>query len=319
MKKRIIGLDILRDIGVIFIFFYHFFVEYIVTAQGTDGAMYGYNYFFNILARPASLFLFVISGYALMYNHEEDLPLRKYYLRRFKGLFIPFYVAYTLTFLACYIVNHDIPGRGLPIKRFIFTLCGVDGVTQLLMPNFYLIGEWFMTCIVVCYLLFPALAWLLKRFKYITLAVMAIWYVFILLIHNPFSFTQLMNPLFIIVYFYLGMLLYNLFGNKEFTAPVRIICGIISVLVFVYFYLIGYVPAYEYLKFTQEQTELIYFAWSMAMIIALRDVNLKEGTKLYKVITYISGISWFVILLHHRIMILFYSHINHFPLNFYES
>ena len=78
MKKRIIGLDILRDIGVIFIFFYHFFVEYIVTGQGTDGAMYGYNYFFNILARPASLFLFVISGYALMYNHQEDMPLGKY-------------------------------------------------------------------------------------------------------------------------------------------------------------------------------------------------------------------------------------------------
>ena len=289
MKKRIIGLDILRDIGVIFIFFYHFFVEYIVTAGGTDGAMYGYNYFFNILARPASLFLFIISGYALMYNHEEELSLGKYYLRRFKGLFIPFYIAYTLMFVICTIINHAIPGQGIPLKRFIFTLCGVDGVTQLIMPNFYLIGEWFMTCIVICYLLFPVLARLLKSFKYITLAVLAVWYVILLLVHNPFSFTQLMNPLFIIVYFYIGMLLYTQFGQKEFSVPVRVICGIISVLVFVYFYVIGYVPACEFMKFSQEKTELIYFFWSMVMFIAIRDVNIKDSSPIYKTIAYISA------------------------------
>ncbi|SDI26189.1 Peptidoglycan/LPS O-acetylase OafA/YrhL, contains acyltransferase and SGNH-hydrolase domains [Pseudobutyrivibrio sp. 49] len=310
MKKRIIGLDILRDIGVIFIFFYHFFVEYIVTAQGTDGAMYGYNYFFNILARPASLFLFVISGYALMYNHEDELPLGKYYLRRFKGLFIPFYVAYTIMFVVCFLVDNQVVGHDLPISRFIFTILGVDGVAQLIKADFYLIGEWFMSCIVVCYALFPLLAKLLKKFKFITLGVLLVWYVIALLVYNPFPFTQLMNPLFIIVYFYLGMLLQVQLGDEKINSKLRIVCAILSALIFIYFCLIGFVPSFEWMKLTQEQNEIIYFAISMTMLVALRDVEISSEKSVYTIITYISGISWYVILLHHRIMILFYSHLS---------
>lgn len=310
MKKRLLGLDILRDIGVIFIFFYHFFIEYVVSGQGTDVSMLDYNYFFNILARPASIFLFLISGYALMYNHEEDMPLSKYYLRRFKGLFIPFYIAYIFTFIACYIVNGQMPGAGVAKRFFIFTLTGTDGVAQMVYPTFYLIGEWFMSCIVVCYVLFPLLAWLHKRFRILTLILLIVWYLILLLVHNPFPFTQLMNPLLILVYFYVGMDLQTSFGDREFKKYARIIAGIISILVFVYFCIIGYVPSLAFLILPQEQTELIYFAWSIALFIALRDIDLKEGKPLYKFVTYLSGISWFIILMHHRIMILFYSHID---------
>ncbi|MBQ7147859.1 MAG: acyltransferase [Pseudobutyrivibrio sp.] len=310
MKKRIIGLDILRDIGVIFIFFYHFFVEYTISGNGPDPSINGYTYFFNILARPASLFLFIISGYALMYNHEEDIPLGKYYKRRFKGLFIPFYVAYTIMFLICFLVNNQVVGHDLPISRFILTILGLDGVAQLLVFDFYLIGEWFMTCIVVCYALFPLLARLLKKFKYITLAVMMVWYVFILLIHNPFPFTQLMNPLFVMVYFYIGMFLHEVFGEKEIPKPLKSTCAVLSLLIFVYFVLIGFVPSLSFLKLEQEPSELIYFAISMTMLIALRDVDISPEKNSYKFITYLSGISWYIILTHHRIMILFYQRLN---------
>lgn len=305
-KKRIIGLDILRVIGVFFIFFYHFFVEYIVTAGGTDGAMYDCNYFFNILARPASLFLFVISGYALMYHREDELPLGKYYLRRFKGLYIPFYVAYTLMFVAHFLVHNQTIGHELPLRRFVYTLLGMDGVAQITAPNFYLIGEWFMTCIAACYVLFPLLAWLLKRFRYGTLALLMLWYGYLLYVHNPFAITPLMNPAFIIVYFYLGMFLEQRLGERQVDARLRCVCAVISVLIFVYFCMIGFVPSLCWLKMPSEQTEIIYFAISMTMLIALRDVEISSERCVYRVITYISGISWYVILLHHRIMILFY-------------
>ncbi|CBK73198.1 Predicted acyltransferases [Butyrivibrio fibrisolvens 16/4] len=310
MKKRIIGLDILRDIGVIFIFFYHFFVEYIVTAGGTDGAMFGYNYFFNILARPASLFLFVISGYALMYNHEDELPLGKYYLRRFKGLFIPFYVAYTLMFVVTFLVNNQVVGHDIPFNRFVLTILGLDGVGQLVTVDFYLIGEWFMSCIVICYAVFPFLAKLLKKYKLVTLGVLLVWYIVVLLIYNPFPFTQLMNPLFIIVYFYIGMLLQQQLGDEKINTKLRLVCAVLSALIFIYFCLIGFVPSLEWMKLTQEQNELIYFAISMTMLVALRDVEIPSDKFVYTLITYISGISWYVILLHHRIMILFYSHLS---------
>ncbi|SDB42644.1 Peptidoglycan/LPS O-acetylase OafA/YrhL, contains acyltransferase and SGNH-hydrolase domains [Pseudobutyrivibrio sp. YE44] len=310
MKKRIIGLDILRDIGVVFIFFYHFFVEYTISGNGPDPSINGYTYFFNILARPASLFLFIISGYALMYNHEDEISLVKYYKRRFKGLFIPFYVAYTIMFLICFLVNGEVVGHSLPISRFILTLIGMDGVTQLVVFNFYLIGEWFMSCIVICYLLFPLLAKLLKKFKYITLAAMMAWYVYLLYIHNPFAFTQLMNPLFVMVYFYIGMFLHEVFGEKAVPKAFKNTCAVLSVLIFVYFILIGFVPSMAFLKLGQEQSEIIYFVISMTMLIALRDVEISPEKNSYKFITYLSGISWFIILTHHRIMILFYSKMN---------
>ncbi|MBQ5425719.1 MAG: acyltransferase [Pseudobutyrivibrio sp.] len=308
MKKRIIGLDILRDIGVIFIFFYHFFVEYIVTAHGEDVSFLNLNFFFNILARPASLFLFIISGYALMYNKEDSLSLGKYYIRRIKSLFIPFYVTYTLMFVICFLVNHEAPGKNLPLKLFGWTLIGMDGVKQITEANFYLVGEWFMSCIVICYLLFPLLAKLLRKFKYITLAVLLIWYVIILFFYNPFDYTPLMNPLFIIVYFYLGMFLHETMGEKEISTPIRGITLGLSILIFVYHMLYGYAPALAFLRLNASFTEALHFVWSILLFVALRDVNVKEDSGLYKSIIYLSGISWYIILTHHRIMILFYSH-----------
>jgi len=309
MKKRIIGLDILRDIGVIFIFLYHFFIEYIVTGQGTDGAMYGYNYFFNILARPASIFLFLISGYALMYNHEDDLPLGKYYLRRFKGLFIPFYIAYTIMFVACYIVNGQVPGAGIARRFFIFTITGTDGVAQMLYPTFYLIGEWFMSCIVFCYLVFPLLAWGLKKCPGLVGGLLCVLYC-IMLFFNPFRITQLMNPLLLVFYFYCGMELYQKNGNRPFKKSIREPAAVFAALIFAYFLAIGYNPAFEQFKMSQEKTEIIYLGLSIFLFVALKDINLKEDGLLYKAIAYLSGISWFIILTHHRIMILFYSHID---------
>ncbi|MCR5415669.1 MAG: acyltransferase [Pseudobutyrivibrio sp.] len=308
MNKRIIGLDILRDIGVIFIFCYHFTVEYIFTALGTDPAMQTLNYFFNILARPASLFLFVISGYALMYNYEDTLSVGKFYLRRFKGLFIPFYVAYTLMFLASFAVNNVCVGNMVPLSRFIYTILGIDGVMYLVNSNFYLVGEWFMSGIVVCYLLFPLLARLMKKFKYIVLAVLLIWYVIFLFFFNPFGFSQLMNPLLVMVYFYMGMLLYDLLKDRKILPSVKWGCGIFSILVWIYFLLAGYAPQIMPLKPSVEGGEILNIIWSLAMIIALRDVEIAPEKRIYKMITYVSGISWYVILLHHRIMILLYTH-----------
>ena len=308
MRKRIIGLDILRDIGVIFIFCYHFTVEYIITAGGTMTFMAGLNYIFNILARPASLFLFVISGYALMYNHEDQMPLLDFYKRRFKGLLIPFYVAYTLMFVAHFLVNNQVVGNGIPLYRFLFTLCGIDGVMQLKCQDFYLVGEWFMTCIVFCYLVFPLLARLLKKYRFITLALLLVWYFVLLFFYNPFGFSQLMNPFFIVVYFYLGMLLQQLLEKREISKPVTIGCGLLSILVWVYYFLCGYNSFFaNNCKVSAEVSELICIVWSLAMIIAFMKVELNPEKGLYRTITYISGISWYVILLHHRIMILFYS------------
>ena len=219
-----------------------------------------------------------------------------------------------MTTVFCFVVNKQMPGAGVAKRFFIFTLTGTDGVAQLVYPTFYLIGEWFMTCIVVCYLLFPVLAWLLKKHPKITAIAFLLWYIYILMV-NPFSITPLMNPLLIIFYFYAGMELYQKKGTDSFKYGVRGLSAIFAALCFGYFIAIGYNPSLEYLKMSQENTEIIYLALSLFLFIALRDVQLNEDGIMYRAITYLSGISWFIILMHHRIMILIYSHVDVNSLN----
>lgn len=308
MKKRIIGLDILRDIGVIFIFLYHFFIEYINLAHGTDPIMPSVNYFANIWARPASLFLFIISGYALMYNHEDELTTKEYYIRRFKGLFIPFYIAYTIMFLAYFAVNNVAAGSTSPLYTFVFTIIGVDAMVQEMSGGlgFYLIGEWFMSCIVFCYIFFPLFAKAVKKFKYVLLVVLALWSGFMLFVFNPFGMQVEHNPLFVLLYFYVGMLLYELVGQKQISKNIRIICTVISVAIFVYLLLAGYTAIFSVVL--NQPFEIVCVIWSLAMFLAIRDVKIDSEKRIYRVITYISGISWNIILVHHMIIILLFKH-----------
>lgn len=306
MKKRIIGLDILRDIGVIFIFLYHFCIEYLNLAQGTDPLMPSINYFANIWARPASLFLFIISGYALMYNHEDELSTKDYYKRRFKGLFIPFYIAYTIMFLAYFAVNNVAAGSTSPLYTFVFTIIGVDAMVQEMSGGlgFYLIGEWFMSCIVFCYIFFPLFAKAIKKCKYVLLVALALWSGFMLFVFNPFDMQVEHNPLFVLLYFYIGMLLYETIGQKEISKNIRIICTVVAVAIFIYLLLAGYTAIFDVVL--NQPFEIVCVIWSLAMFLAIRDVDIDPEKKIYKVITYISGISWNVILVHHMIIILLF-------------
>lgn len=306
MKKRIFGLDILRVIGVLFIFCYHYTVEYLLTAGGQSPTMGGLNYFFNIMARPASISLFIISGYALMHNHEDEIPLKDYFLRRFKGLYIPFYVAYALMFFLYFFVNNAAQGGNAANYTFVYTIIGIDGIMNQIQPNFYMIGEWFMSCIVICYLLFPLLAKLLKKWAWITLAVLCTWSGVILYVYNPFPLSTLQNPLFIMVYFYSGMLLNKYMGDKEIKLPVKIISIIVFVLSLAFFMILGYRPEMIAYEFSLEVKEIFYALMSFALFFMLRDVDMSPERVTYKLTAYISKISWYVILMHHGIMILFY-------------
>ncbi len=167
-----------------------------------------------------------------------------------------------------------------------------------------------MSCIVICYILFPVLAKFMKKFKYQTLMVLLVWYVILLFFFNPFGISPLMNPLLIVVYFYIGMLLEEGLRGRDLSKGFKILCMIISIVVWVYYLLAGYAPQIMPYKIATEPGEILNIIWSLAMILTLRDVEISPDKTSYKVITYISGISWFAILLHHRIMILFYEKIS---------
>jgi peptidoglycan/LPS O-acetylase OafA/YrhL len=136
MKKRIIGLDILRVLGIVFIFLYHVTDSY-VGLGGTGDGVFSSLALFSILSRPASIFLFLISGFALMYNREGELKLKDYYIRRFKSLYIPFYVAYILMLGIGVVLLKWAPWNYIPKRKFVYTILGIDGLAVKYSPNYY--------------------------------------------------------------------------------------------------------------------------------------------------------------------------------------
>jgi peptidoglycan/LPS O-acetylase OafA/YrhL len=259
------------------------------------------------MARPASLFLFIISGYALMYNRENEISLKKYYFKRFKGLYIPFYIAWTLMTMLYLFVNNGLATKLIPPYKMIYTLLGIDGLLFQMYPNFYIVGEWFMSCIVICYAVYPLLAWLLKRVKYITLVAFIVISVVMMFFYNPFEkINVVMNPLFVMVYFYIGMFLHETIGEKEITKPVKIGCLVVTIVCWGYNLISGYMPQI-FPRLPGEWAEVVFAIWALAMIIGLRDVQLNPEKRLYSVVAYISKISWCIILVHHAIIGLYFS------------
>ena len=306
MKKRIIGLDILRVIGIIFIFCYHFtdsFIAYGGVGEGVFNALT----FFSIMSRPASQFLFIVSGFALMYNSEDNLGLREYYYRRFKGLFIPFYVAYVLMLGIGVALLKWAPWRTIPKWKFVYTILGIDGLASNFSPDFYLIGEWFMSCIVVCYLLFPLLAYCLKRFRYITLCALVAVYVALVYISNPFMISAYTNPLAILLYFYIEMLLQKELEERLLSTWIKISCLLLSMAIFVYFVTASIVTSKQLLVLSESGSELLCFIWALSMLITFKEVDIPAKSLSYRLIKYFSGISWQFILVHHVLAIIYFT------------
>ena len=305
-RKRIIGLDILRVLCLIFIFCYHYFVEYVMAVGTVPEYIGNIMYFFNIGARPASILLFVISGYALIYNGEEALDIPTFFKRRFKSLFLPFYVCYGIMYISTFLIRHQLLGVGLPKIRFIYTLMGIDALMFYHEPTFYLVGEWFMGNIVICYILFPLLAAMLKKVPRFTLALFIVWYMLLLILPNPIRLAITNNPFFNLVYFYIGMFLRKYLRDTKISTWFTALCAVFSIAVYAIFMFIANNITFVNIKPDSVIGEILNGLWSLAMLIAVLNINIKESSMPNRLVSHLAGISWYILLVHHVIIGFFY-------------
>ena len=97
----------------------------------------------------------------LYYNNPTISSLKSFYYKRFKSIFPMFYIAFFIMYMIKAIYTHDFLYGGNPVK-LLLTLFGLDGYFLYLIPNYYLIGEWFLGAIVLLYAIYPVL---LKAFN----------------------------------------------------------------------------------------------------------------------------------------------------------
>lgn len=174
-RERLFYLDFIRAIAAVSIVITHFNARFLylnppVLDKGVITTTVSNVY---IGDWGVSLF-FIISGASLMYVYGEKCELKTFYKKRFLSIYPMFWIAYILAFFYFVLVDHIMPGGGLPKWRFIFSAFGFDG---LLAANgystCYLLGEWFLGVIILVYLLFPLLRKLLNE-KPVLLIVLAI-------------------------------------------------------------------------------------------------------------------------------------------------
>lgn len=160
--KRIFYLDLIRVLAMLMIVLYHFQMQASIRTANYNGFPFGgisYNGI-NLGTIGVSLF-FILSGSALMISKRFEL--KTYIKKRFLAIYPSYWLAWAAALAGTLIF---MPERlsGIPLWTVCFSVIGLDGYLYETLPNFYMVGEWFIGCIVLLYIVFPLLRFfLLKR------------------------------------------------------------------------------------------------------------------------------------------------------------
>lgn len=161
-QSRIIGLDILRVLLAILVFVFHSNMHF--------GCDYG---IFNHFARMGAIAMtgfFMLSGYALSYSYPQVISdinrVKSFMIKRIISLFPLYYIVSVL-----FIVIYNKESVESLLLLFPIELLGLQSCFSSLFLVSHNGGTWFISCMMLCYLIFPFLQWIIDnislRSKYI--------------------------------------------------------------------------------------------------------------------------------------------------------
>jgi len=188
-KERLFYLDFIRSIAVILILMTHHNANYIyMFSEEAMKKVIITTRICNIYIGDFGVALFlIISGASLMHTYGEKIDLKKYYVKRFLGIYPMFWIAYLVVFVYFIIKNGGI-SQQIPFWKIIYSILGIDGYIACVTPTFYYIGEWFLGFIILVYLIFPLLRFGMNKKPVILVSiVMALYFYFMLTYHYDFT------------------------------------------------------------------------------------------------------------------------------------
>lgn len=174
-KPRLFYLDLVRALAAILIVITHFNNPYLSNRPIFANQPFG----IYIGSLGVSLFL-IISGAALMYTYgdEPKLDLKRFYHRRFLGIYPMFWLAFIIANAWLFLrAGGHVLSQAQP-WTIVFSMLGVDGlVANTALPTFYTLGEWFLGFILLFYVVFPLLRYGVRNHPWITAVIVAALYV----------------------------------------------------------------------------------------------------------------------------------------------
>lgn len=225
-KQRIGSFDFMRAVTAWIIIIYHF-------AGSCDAIpQYGYFPFFYTHANgvwgentSVNIF-FMLSGASLYYNYQsvDRHSLKKFYFGRFKHVLPMFYMIWFFLYYQR-ATAAGFPLYNGPAKSMLLTLAGMDGYLNDLFPqNYYIVGEWFLGPFLILQVLYPLMAWCMRRIKFpVTLALFC---GTLLLSRDPsfFLIQRERNLIVCLFAFWLGMLFIE-YREQFSSVPVTAVFG----------------------------------------------------------------------------------------------
>ncbi|MCR5503509.1 MAG: acyltransferase [Lachnospiraceae bacterium] len=202
--KRYRFMDVLRLLSMLAIVFYHMTVTlYLMGIRQLSSVRIFYENANMHIAKVGVGLFFMLSGAGLMLSGEgkNGFSVKDFYRKRFVRILIPFYIVYAAYFLYLLIWNGGktadlFAGRGANPLSAVFTLLGMDAyLSNFGIPTYSLgIGEWFLGCLVIMYLIYPLLRRLLKRNRILFAGILLVYYIGILSVYGRFSFAASVPP-----------------------------------------------------------------------------------------------------------------------------
>ena len=158
-RERIFYLDFIRALAVVLILLTHYNALFLyMNPQPLDKVVITYRICNLYIGDFGVSLFFIISGAALMYVYEEKCNLATFYKKRFLSIYPMFWLAYIIAFVIQKLVYHA-SYAGIPKQNFIYTILGFDSYFSGTKQTFVIVGEWFLGCIILVYILFPLLRW----------------------------------------------------------------------------------------------------------------------------------------------------------------
>lgn len=211
-NQRNIGLDIMRISLALLIFLFHFHMHF--------DCEYGvFNRFISMGAIAMTAF-FMLSGYSLhiTYKEKDIIKLsgyKKYLFKRFIGIFPLYYfvaIVYVFTHWQGTILDN--------VLLFPVEFLGLQSYFTSLFAYSHNGGTWFISCLTVCYLLYPFMEQLFKQMITRSKMLLILFFTFIMLIspivqHEAHLASIYSNLFFRFIEFCIGLLIAQLNDEKK--------------------------------------------------------------------------------------------------------
>lgn len=210
LKKRYVGLDVFRIISVMAICSFHTTIHL--------GANYGVLQSMSLMGAVFMTAFFMLSGFSLFVNYaQRDLikisNLKSFWIKRIIGIIPMYYIVAVLFILSRY--AFFLRGDYSIIYELILApieILGIQSNFSSLFSYSHNGGTWFISCILVCYLVYPLLQEIAKQLQAKT-KIIIIFLCSGILLYSPFvvhifgTFDIYANPFFRILEFTIGVML----------------------------------------------------------------------------------------------------------------